>query len=80
MKVKEEMFLEIQGLLKQRKRQREREEKAGKRDGVRGGGNLISLLIKPNLFWRVTETASCHYADLQRCGRRGTSQSDNVRD
>ncbi len=29
------------------------------------GGNLISVLIKPNLFWRVTETAPCHYADLE---------------
>lgn len=32
------------------------------------GGNLISVLIKPNLFWRVTETAPCHYADLQARG------------
>lgn len=32
------------------------------------GGNLISVLIKPNLFWRVTETAPCHYADLQGRG------------
>lgn len=31
-------------------------------------GNLISVLIKPNLFWRVTETARCHYADLHGWG------------
>lgn len=31
-------------------------------------GNLISVLIKPNLFWRVTETAWCHQADLQSWG------------
>lgn len=29
-------------------------------------GNLISVLIKPNLFWRVTETAPCRHADLGR--------------
>lgn len=29
-------------------------------------GNLISVLIKPNLFWMATETAPCHYADLGR--------------
>lgn len=29
-------------------------------------GNLISVLIKLYLFWRVTETALCHYADLGR--------------
>lgn len=34
----------------------------------RSQGNLISVLIKPNLFWRVTETALCHYADLQDRG------------
>lgn len=29
-------------------------------------GNLISVLIKPNLFWMVTETAPCHHAALGR--------------
>lgn len=29
-------------------------------------GNLISVLIKPNLFWMATETAPCHYADQGR--------------
>lgn len=44
-----------------------RQERAGKRDRVRekGGGNPISVPIRPNLFWRVTKTARCHYADLQ---------------
>lgn len=27
-------------------------------------GNLISVLVKPNLFWKATETARCRYADL----------------
>ena len=46
-----------------------RKARGGKRDRVRvKGGNPISVLIKPNLFWRVTETAPCHYADLR--GRR----------
>ena len=53
---------------KQRERGR-RKERAGKRDGLRvKWSNLISVLIKPNLFWRVTETAPCHHADLQGSG------------
>lgn len=35
-------------------------------------GNLISVLIKLYLFWRVTETALCHYADLGRGERSDT--------
>lgn len=55
-------------------RWRNREKEGGEmrekeRERVRvKGGNLISVLIKPNLFWRVTETALCHYADQQGWG------------
>lgn len=57
-------------------RWRNREKEGGEmrekeRERVRvkgGGGNLISVLIKPNLFWRATETALCHYADQQGWG------------
>lgn len=37
-------------------------------------GNLISVLIKPNLFWRVTETARCHYADVHGWGEERGSE------
>lgn len=33
-------------------------------------GNLIPVLIKPNLFWMATETAPCHHADQGREGPR----------
>lgn len=63
------MFSEIQGNWDIKKRQAKRDEEGGKKTrsrkvGKGEGGNLIPALIKPNLFWRATETAPCHYADL----------------
>lgn len=41
-------------------------------------GNLISVLIKPNLFWRATETAWCLYANLH--GQREESTTHRYGD
>lgn len=48
--------------------------------GEGGGGNLISVLIKSNLFWRVTETARCHYADLHGRGEEKCLTRTNYAD
>lgn len=45
-----------------------------------GGGNLISIPIKSNLFWRVTETARCHYADLRGWGEEKCLTHTNYAD